>query len=116
MAKLVYLASPYSGTTEQREKRLFQTKQFVVSRLDRKDEIIYSPILHSYHIATEFNLPHEFEFWKWRDLEMIKRCDEMLILHLDGWEQSIGVQEELKFARENNITIRHCWLPLDIKQ
>jgi len=32
------------------------------------------------------------------DLAILERCDEVLVLALDGWQQSIGVQQEFGAA------------------
>ena len=36
---------------------------------------------------------------------MLARCDELRILALDGWEESVGVSLETKYARQLSIPV-----------
>jgi hypothetical protein len=39
--------------------------------------------------------------------ERLGRCDEVVVLMLDGWEESIGVQAEIRIARELGKPVRY---------
>jgi hypothetical protein len=52
-------------------------------------------------------LPNETEWWlKWT-FNLLSRCDRMIVLCFDKWEDSIGVQREIEFALENNIEVEY---------
>ena len=36
---------------------------------------------------------------------MLSRCDELRILGLDGWEESVGVSLERRYARQLRIPV-----------
>jgi hypothetical protein len=40
--------------------------------------------------------------WRWAPLarQYIARCDKVVVLQLDGWRESEGVQAEMALARE----------------
>ena len=43
--------------------------------------------------------------WYALGLQFLARCDEMRILALDGWENSVGVGLETRYARQLRIPI-----------
>lgn len=43
------------------------------------------------------------EVWLDRDLEMVKRCDGVLVT--PDWERSSGARSEVEFAKGNNIPV-----------
>ena len=55
------------------------------------------PIVHS-HPLVEYGLPTDWEFWSRFAREFIERCDDMVVLQLDGWQESIGVANEQEIA------------------
>jgi hypothetical protein len=63
-----------------------------------KDKV-FSPIVHS-HPLTAFGLPTDWAFWERCDRQYLQRCDELVVSTLDGWQESVGVQAEIKLAAE----------------
>ena len=101
MSKLIYLAAPYSDATpEVMEQRFFAINEAVACIIKAEAIVVYSPVSHWHPIALQCELPRGWEFWSRLDLEMINRCDELWVLKLDGWEESVGVTAEVKYARE----------------
>jgi hypothetical protein len=43
---------------------------------------------------------YERQIWQRHDHRYLEACDEVVVLMLDGWQQSIGVQAEISAARE----------------
>ncbi len=56
---------------------------------------IFSPITHTHPIA-QHGLPKDWTFWRDFDLEYLEFCESMIVLTMDGWEKSKGVQEEIQ--------------------
>jgi len=56
---------------------------------------------------VEHGLPTDWAFWQHVDREHLERCDEMVVLMLDGWEESAGVQAEIRIARELGKPVRY---------
>jgi hypothetical protein len=65
----------------------------------RAGRAVFSPIAHR-HPLVEFGLPTDWEFWQRCNLEHLRRCDELVVLVLDGWQRSVGVQAEIRIAGE----------------
>jgi len=112
---LVYLASIYSvphedGTPptiqEMKERTAIATKK--AAEIMQEGYNVFSPLSHSDPIADY--MPERFRtshnFWLSVDCDMLKRCDELWVLMLPGWERSYGISQEIEFAEENNIPIK----------
>lgn len=101
---LHYLGSPFSHPNE--EIRVFRLKAVTQMACDliQQGLIIYSPLTHNFPLI-QLGLVSSFEYWKTADLNLLSRCDKLLVFKLEGWEQSIGLQTEIKFAKENNIPV-----------
>jgi hypothetical protein len=59
---------------------------------------VFSPIVHS-HPLVAFDMPTGWDFWEPIDRAYLARCDEVVVLMLDGWQHSAGVREEIALAR-----------------
>lgn len=103
---MIYLASPYNHyDTEVRNERYSMTLK-ATAYLLKRNYIVFSPIVHNHHLASQFDLPREWEFWKNIDEVFLRKADELIVLLLDGWKESIGVKAEIKIAKERGIPIR----------
>jgi nucleoside 2-deoxyribosyltransferase len=104
--KLIYLASPYNDeSADLREKRYQEACKACVWLMCR-GWIVYSPIVHNHPLATNYDLPKGWDFWQRADTCTLERCDEMLILTIDGWDTSRGIKAERAFAIELKIPIQ----------
>ena len=100
MKKKIYLAGPYSHENPDVMKDRASALTKVAGQLTLHDYLVYSPITHAITIVDMFpEMPHSFEFWKELDISMIRDwADEVWILNIQGWDTSIGVEAEIKFA------------------
>ena len=105
-----YLAAPYSSIHIHIRDRRYNQISFVASELMKRGEIIYSPITACHHIAADYSLPFDADYWLRTNLEFLTHCGKLYVLQLDGWEQSIGVKREIEFATERNIPIEYITL------
>ena len=104
--RVVYLASPYSHPDPRVRQARFQAACRAAAALLSAGEIVFSPIAHSHPIAAH-GLPTDWEFWECADGELLRRCDELLVLMLPGWQESRGVQAEIAMARELGMPVRY---------
>ena len=68
-------------------------------------DLVFSPIAHTHPIAA-YGLPGDWSFWQAYDRAMLECCNELAVLQLDGWSESIGVQAEIAIAKELNLSVR----------
>ena len=97
---MIYLASPYTSVFKDEEHKRYLETMKIVSELMRNGHHIFSPILHCHPIALSHKLPTDYKFWSEYNLGMIKVCEELWVLQLYGWQDSKGVQAEIKLALE----------------
>jgi nucleoside 2-deoxyribosyltransferase len=103
---IAYLASPYSHPDPAvREQRFRAACQAAVALL-HAGRVVFSPIAHSHPLA-QHGLPGNWHFWERYDRAFLERCDEVVVLMLDGWQESVGVREEIRIARELRKPVRY---------
>ena len=96
---MIYLASPYSHPDAAIREERFHAACVAAAQLMRAGNIVFSPIVHSHPIALQ-GLPTDWRFWERHDREHLARCDEVVVLMLDGWQESEGVLAEIRIAAE----------------
>lgn len=70
--------------------------------------VVYSPITSMHYLAkTHAFFGEGDDFWLRHDLAILARCDRLIVLQLEGWEQSEGLRREIEFATEKNIPIEY---------
>ena len=102
---LVYLACPYSDPDPMvRERRWVMATGAAASLMKSGERIVYSPISLT-HFFPDLGLPTTWDFWRRPSLEMLERCDRLIVLCLSGWKESIGVQAEIAHAQDLRIPV-----------
>lgn len=102
---MLYLASPYSHPDPLVMKTRFLLAEQVTAQLLQRSTWVYSPIVHCHELAQKFQLPTDFEYWQRYNIDMLRRCDMMMILSIQGWRESKGVTGELTIAQMLNMPI-----------
>lgn len=105
---LVYLASPYSHPDPVIvAKRVQQTSKVFSILAQRGVHTVFSPILHCHNTAVLYGMPTDAAYWESYNTEFIRRSEEVFVLTIDGWEDSIGVTQETALALQLGISIRY---------
>jgi Domain of unknown function (DUF1937) len=105
-SEVIYVANPYTGTSFERNQRFLAVEKYT-AHLIREGKTAVSPIVHCHVLAFRNGLPHDFAFWQNYCLNLLFVCDEMHVLCLDGWEDSVGVLGETTEAEDLNISITY---------
>jgi hypothetical protein len=103
---IVYLASPYSHPDPAVRQARYRAVCRAAAALLAAGQPVFSPIAHS-HPLVEYGLPANWSFWQRYDQELLARCDELVVLMLPGWCESVGVQAEIQIARELGKPVRY---------
>lgn len=106
-SQLTYLACPYSNPDDAIRAGRFASVNRIAATLMQAGHLIFSPISHTRPIALAGDLPHGFDFWEQYDTAFLKACKAIIVLTIDGWRESVGVQAEIKIAGELGIPIRY---------
>jgi hypothetical protein len=94
---MFYLASPYSHPDPLVREARFNAACRATANLFLAGRAVFSPIVHG-HPLVRFGLPTDWAFWCRFDTEHIRRCDEVLVLQIDGWQESEGVRAEIELG------------------
>ena len=110
--KMIYLASPHSHTSSSVRQDRYEEALKCASYFIERGEWMFSPIVHSHNLMPHYSdnicsTIRGWDFWKEFDTETIRRMDEVWVLKIPGWEESKGVQEEIKIAKEMGKVVRH---------
>lgn len=107
---LVYLASPFTDE----DSRVMSLRRDAVDVIGAKlcaihRVAVFPPITVSAMYSELFPelFGTSFAFWKEIDLKVISRSDEVWVVMLDGWKESIGVQAEIKYSKRKKIPVKY---------
>lgn len=107
MTDIIYLACPYTSPDEavRNERQALATK--MAAYLMQQGNVVFSPITHGHAVAAHLpaELTNDGEFWMAQCLPVLERCSVLVILPLPGWEKSIGIAKEVRFALERGMDI-----------
>ncbi len=93
---LLYVACPYSHIDSKVRDYRFRTACRASALLMKAGVVVFSPLSHSVPIAEYVGeVESDHDFWLGQDIPILQRCDELLILGLENWEQSLGVRKEM---------------------
>lgn len=46
------------------------------------------------------SMPTDWNYWQHYSRALLRRCDSLVVVDVEGWRQSTGVQAEIALARE----------------
>lgn len=110
MTNLIYLASVYSQGNAGPNKRTRRFKKACqkAAELMRQGYNVFSPIAHSHPIEIHgLDTIEDHDFWLKQDFAVLERCNKLVVMKMDGWKKSIGINAEIKFAEEHGIPIEY---------
>lgn len=71
----------------------------IAAALFRAGVVVYSPIAHTHAIAKTGGLELGFEQWAAFDEAMIAASDGMIVVKMDGWQDSAGIAAEIVICK-----------------
>ena len=101
---VIYVCSPYSSNPKKNYKAVLS---YVVETFENKGIVLFSPIVYGHTIAKKLDYAITWEYWEGFDLEMLEKSDEVWVLMLDGWSESVGVKQEIEYAKKLGKIIRY---------
>jgi hypothetical protein len=106
---LIYLASPYSHASSVVKDMRYREACRAAGRLMHEGHAVFSPIAHSHPIEQHFDgaVVEGHGFWLRQDFAILRHAQKLVVLMLEGWETSFGVNAEIEFARTLGIPIEY---------
>ena len=107
--KLFYLATPYSkyrGGLVTAYEMACQNAAFLLER----GVPVFSPIAHTHSVALFSKVALlDTQFWLDADWPILTKCDGLIVLKADGWDQSYGVDAEIKKMQRLGRPVFDMW-------
>ena len=106
---IIYLGAPYSHPDQMVRIRRYMAATRAAARLMEEGNVVFSPLTHSHPIAMRLPdyLLMDHKFWMKQDLYWLRFCDRLVVLTLDGWQESKGLAREIAFSKEHGILVDH---------
>ena len=101
---LIYIASPYTTDDNELLEKRFEAVCASCAVLMNDDLHVFSPIAHGHSISKHGDIPTDWVYWKTICEMMIDRCQRFIVVTLDGWDKSVGVLAEIKYAESIGLT------------
>jgi hypothetical protein len=108
-----YLGCPYNHNDKEVMRRRYRLVNYYLTHFHRLGKLVYSPLTHNIPMHT-LGIEQTWDWWQTFDIAMLSRCNELIVLQLDGWERSVGLTAEIKFATQENISISYCEPDIEI--
>ena len=104
---LIYLASPYTHPDPEVREQRFEAVTRHAAELVVMGQPVFSPITHTHLMVKVYGLKIDWETWWPMNKAFMDSSKAVIILKLDGWDESMGVAKEEMYANENNIPIKY---------
>jgi len=108
---LIYLASPYGhrdpAVMQDRYEQVCQAAADMVA----EGQMAISPIAYGHTLLGYREMPGDWTFWESFCISLLAKCDRMIVLQMDGWQESRGVQAEIRYAEANGIPVDYIEPP-----
>lgn len=104
---LWYVASPYSHHDLSVMTTRYITTMKACAELTGEGYFVISPIVHWHEVAKHFGLPTDCDYWEEYNKALMEACDGVIVLKLDGWEESKGVAKEIAWGEALGLEIMY---------
>jgi Domain of unknown function (DUF1937) len=107
--KIIYLACPYTHPDRIVRENRFKLATIAAADLIRQGYIVYSAITmtHPLDVVLAGNTNTlGSDYWVQFDEAFMAVCTEMVVLQIEGWEQSRGIRREIDYFQSRGKPIR----------
>jgi len=98
---MIYLSIPYTG----KEYVSFRVSCAVAAELAKAGNVVVAPIIYGHVLSDHGHVFDHNHDWLKHDLEILHHCNQVVVVKLKGWEESVGVQAEIDEAKKRSIPI-----------
>lgn len=103
---MIYISAPYSHPDKSViEKRMGSVYKHFAA-LMMQGHVPVTPLM-AHEVVMRHPVPSDSAFWENYSLTLLSRCNKMVVLMIDGWEDSSGVSYEIDYCKKNNIPIEY---------
>ena len=104
---MIFISAPYSHKDKNIEAKRYELICRYAAFLFANNKTSISPVMMGYPCLEFKKMPGDFQFWKDYSFELLSKCDTLHVLELAGWNESIGVAQEIIYADNNEIPVKY---------
>lgn len=104
-SKLIYLASPYTNSDKGVVEQNYKLVSEISANLVSEGYVVFSPISYGHNLLQFKDMPSNWEFWFNFCVTFLLKCDKVFVCTMPGWENSLGVKEEIEIASKFGIPV-----------
>lgn len=104
---LVYVSAPYSNFQNKQSFMIVLTRFIGRYMMAHPDKHLVTPLFNHYTQDNTPGMGRDYSFWMNYSRNLLKRCDRMIVLTVPGWDKSVGVSDEIEYAKQRNIPIEY---------
>lgn len=111
----IFVAGPFNHPDQNvKDARVRAIAEYCVRMFNEHKNPI-SALLMGLSFAAHGNLSTDTKTWETFSGTMVRGCDELHVLMMEGWEESSGVKLEIEIAQHLGIPVRYieCFLDTD---
>lgn len=104
-----FMACPYSHPDQSIVEARFDACTLAATKMSLAGFPVYSQITisHPMNLSAAKNMSGAKIDWAPIDKVFMDKCDEIIVLELDGWKESGGVQREIEYFKDRGAKV---WL------
>lgn len=95
-----YLSSPYSSPDPEVVNRRYLEIDEIGYKLLMRGITLIEPIAASHMKSLKFKMPSDAAWWRTHYTRQIAVSTGVIVAMMDGWDKSVGVQEEIAIAKK----------------
>lgn len=99
-----YLASPYSHEERCVIQGRVNEAERAVAWLTKQGVAVFGAIHHS-HPLVKYGFDSTWNMWQSIDKKFMDSCKGIIVLCLNGWRESVGVNAELEYCAKKKLPI-----------
>ena len=104
---IAYVSAPYSKIDDKHALMRLIAKQSGMWMLANPGWFAITGLVHHYAAQECSELGTDYVFWETWCEEFLQQCDKLLVLEIDGWDNSVGVQAEIALAHRLMIPVEY---------
>jgi hypothetical protein len=104
--ELVYLAAPYTHSDKFVVEGRMRNLCIVDAALMKRGVMTASPLMKHF-LLEHADLPGDWDYWKDYAEVLLSKCDKMIVVMMHGWEESVGVQAEIRLCGKFGIPVEY---------
>ncbi len=105
---LVYVAAPYTHSDPAVVRDRMDMFTRTMAKLIEDGHHPVSPLMNHYLAEKiEVNFPLNWTYWEDYSRKLLDRCDQLIVVMMDGWRHSTGVMAEIDMAEKSGKDVRY---------